>query len=115
MMGARLSRYVYLTESSSSSESQTNGGNSRSGGFDFIVKFDKSSSDSESTTVTNGRTVKYGTSSTFRVGEMATTDLRYIGADQLKDDCRIGNAILPQVCRGKKRRLFGMVYEISNL
>ena len=96
-MGARLWHYNYFTESISQSDIKD--GSSGGSGTDIKagINFDRQDADSESTTVVNGNTVTYGSSSTFRAGEFATAGLSLISVEQANEKCRIGGAIIPQV------------------
>ena len=95
MMGASLSYNLYFTESTSTSDIESISENERLKDVTFLVKRIDNQAGKTSTTSTNGQTVTYASTSTYRVGEFSTQDKQTNAL--LFDDCRIGQSIIPQV------------------
>ena len=95
MMGASLSYNLYFTESTSNDDIAAVSESQRTREVNTIVARQKEQAAETSTTSANGQTVTYGSTSIHRVGEFSTQDKQTNAF--LPDDCRIGQAIIPQV------------------
>lgn len=90
MMGASLKQSLYFTESTSNDDIASITESQQTRDTKMIVARQNDKAAKTSTASVNGQTVTYASSSIRRVGEFST-------GVALVDDCRIGQAIIPQV------------------